>query len=309
MASAASRFPLLEGESIGVVASGFAVRRPAVRAGIERLTALGFRVITGSRLFARDGYFAGSDRERAADLNRMFRHRTLRCIWFARGGYGTARLLPLLDWDALAERPKLLIGYSDVTALFARVVGDGLAPCVYGPMVGELADDAAFDASSLAGALCGEPVEIKFSPSRVLRHGRAAGPLMGGNLSVLAHLLGTPYAPRLAGAILLLEDAGEEVYRLDRLLTHLALAGAFDGLAAVALGRFVVPETRRSYPPDRPFKTVLRELFAARGIPVVTDLPFGHIPRKYSLPLGALAELDTRRGRLLVSGNYSTGRR
>jgi muramoyltetrapeptide carboxypeptidase len=297
----ASRFGRLGAEeTIGVVATGFAVRRAAARAGIARLRAAGHRVVEGAHLFDRHGCFAGADRDRARDLNRMLRDPRVRCVWFARGGYGTARILAQVDWDALARDPKLLIGYSDLTALFARPSSEGIAPCVYGPVVAELGDAAAYDARSLARALQGEEHEIRFPAARVIAPGVARGPLLGGNLTVLVHLLGTPWAPRLDGAILLLEDAGEELYRLDRLLAHLTASGALDRVAGVVLGRFVVPKRKRAFPPDRTFAETIADAFGSLGVPVVSHLPFGHVPGKHALPLGVGAELNTRAGRLTI---------
>jgi len=293
--------PLAAGETVAVVATGFAVRRAAVRAGIEKLEALGYRVAAGEHLFDRRGYLAGDDRDRARDLNRMLRDRRVRCVWFARGGYGTARILSMVDWEAIAEDPKLMIGYSDLTALFARPSADRVAPCVYGPVVAELGDDAAYERSSLARALRGAEIVIPFPAARVIRGGVARGPLLGGNLTVLAHLLGTPFAPRLDGAILLLEDAGEEGYRIDRLLAHLGGSGALARVAGVALGRFVVPKRKRSFPPDRPFAEILADAFGSLGVPVVSHLPFGHVPGKRALPLGAESVLDTRAGKLTIA--------
>src|SRR5262245_2779455 len=220
---------LREGDSVAVVAPGFAVRAAALRAGLAALRDMGFKVQVGEHVLSRHGYLAGTDAQRAADLNRAARDRRVRGIWFARGGYGTARLLDRLDWKALDGDPsRVFVGYSDATALFSPILRHGGSLCLYGPMVSELGDAKAYHAGSLKALLRGESWAIRFSPSQVIRPGRAQGRLLGGNLAVLTHLLGTPHAPDWKGALVLLEDVGEEVYRIDRMLQHLRMTGALD---------------------------------------------------------------------------------
>ena len=298
--------PLLQrGDVVGVVAPGFAVRPGRLRSGLRALRQMGFRVVLGEHAEAQRGYLAGSDGQRAADLNRMLRDPDVRAIWFARGGYGTARLLDDLRWTAFERRPKLLIGYSDLTALFARVVRRTSRVCLYGPVVTELGDPATYHAGSLRRLLRGMPVAVRFGKRQVLRGGRAVGRLAGGNLTVLSHLWGTRHAPELRGRVLFLEDVGEEAYRLDRMLTQLRMTGALKGVRAVLLGSLVAPP-RRGFPPDRPVIELIEETFLPLGVPVVTDLPAGHLPGKRTLPLGGRVELDTATGRLTL---WPTARR
>jgi muramoyltetrapeptide carboxypeptidase len=285
---------------VGVVTTGFAVRPRSLKAGVARLRAMGLTVILGEHVLSQDGYLAGSDELRLADLNRLLRDSSVQAIWFARGGYGTSRLLDRVDWVALSTHPKLLIGYSDLTALFAPAIERTGRVCVYGPVVSELGDPGAYHAPSLGRLLRGQPVDLPVPRRQVLRAGRARGRLLGGNLTLLVHLLGTRHAPDLRGAILLLEDVGEEVYRLDRMFVQLRMSGALREVRAVALGSFDAPPTERDFPPDRDLEEVVRESFVPLGIPVVTGLPVGHVPRKRPLPLGGLAELDTTAGLLRV---------
>lgn len=289
---------LRHGDVVAVVAPGFAVRPRALRAGIAWLHAQGFEVEVGEHVLRRDGYLAGSDEQRAGDLNRALRDPRVRALWFARGGYGTARLLDRIDWQALERREPLLVGYSDATALFAALAPRARRICLYGPTVSELGDPGAFDAGSLLARLGGEPLRMRFGARQVLCAGRARGRLAGGNLTVLSHLMGTPRAPALRGRILLLEDVGEEAYRIDRMLEQLRSAGALAQLSGVLLGDFDAPPRKR-FPPDRPLTRIFREFFEPLGVPVVRGLPFGHLAGKHTLPLGALASLDTRRGLLL----------
>ncbi len=285
--------PLLErGDTVAVVSPGFAVRRRPLAAGLAALRRMGFRVVTGEHVLDRAGYLAGSDEQRAADLDAVIRDAGVDAIWFARGGYGAARLLERVDWRALRRSGKPLIGYSDVTALFAAALSRTACPCLYGPVVSELGDPAAFHRPSLRAALRGEALTQRLRPRQVLAPGRARGPLAGGNLTVLSHLWGTRWAPDLRDAVLFLEDVGEETYRLDRMLTQLRSTGALARVRGVLLGG-LVPAPRRRFPPDRDLGELLRETFLPLGVPVVTGLPAGHVRHKRTLPLGGRTEIDT----------------
>ncbi len=279
-----------------MLAPGFAPRPRALTAGLRRLERMGFRVVRGAALEAREGYLAGTDEQRADDLNTLLRRNDVRAIWFARGGYGTARLLERIDWAALRGRSKTLIGYSDLTALYSTVLRGPRRVCLYGPVVTELGDRRSYHLASLRSLLAGEPTALRFRRRQVVTEGRARGRLLGGNLSVLVHLLGTPFAPRLRGSVLLLEDVGEETYRLDRLLTHLRMSGELDGVRAVLLGSLDPAPSGREFPPDRPLAEVVRETFLPLGVPVVTGLPVGHVAAKRTVPLGGRAEVDTAAG-------------
>jgi len=295
---AAPRRPLLsKGDTVAVVSPGFGVRAADLAAGVKRLDELGFRVVTGDHVLDRDGYLAGSDAARAEDLNRAIARPEVRAVWFARGGYGAARLLDRVRWDRLTRAPKTLIGYSDVTALFAAASLRTACACLYGPVVAELGDARHYHLGSLRAALRGEPSVVRFPRSAVVRSGRVRGPLVGGNLTVLVHLLGTRYAPDPRGAILFLEDVGEPAYRLDRMLTHLRMSGWLRGVAGVVLGSFEAAP-RRSFLRDRPVADLVRETFAPLGVPVVTGLRAGHVPGKHTLAFGCEARLDTRAGTL-----------
>lgn len=261
---------------------------------------MGFIPVPGEHVRRVDGYLAGDDGLRILDLNCALRDRSLEAIWFARGGYGTARLLDFVDWAALRRHPKILVGFSDLTALFAAAQRRGAGVCLHGPTVADLAVDGAWHAGSLRTALGGGSQTLRLTRAQIVAPGRASGPLAGGNLTVLTHLLGTRHAPKLDGAVLFLEDAGEESYRVDRMLTHLRQAGALDRVAAVVLGWFDAPATRRAFPGDRPVEQVLRERLGTLGVPVVTGIPSGHRSGKRTLPLGGVAWVDTARRTVLL---------
>jgi muramoyltetrapeptide carboxypeptidase len=285
---------------VGVVSPSFAVRPDWLAAGVAALRRRRFRVRVGDHALEQDGYLAGPDAARAADLDAMLRDPEVRAVWFSRGGFGVARLLDAVDLAPLRRDPKLLVGHSDLTALFGLVQGRLGLPCLHGPFVSELGRPETFHAPSLRASLRGEAVRLPFRRSQVLRPGRARGVLAGGNLTVLAHTLGTPLAPSLEGSVLLLEDVGEEAYRLDRLLQHLRLAGVLASAAAVLVGSFDPPPTQRAFPGDRAARTLLEETLSPLGVPVVTGLPLGHVPGKWTVPLGGTATVDTRAGHVVL---------
>lgn len=273
------------------MAPGFAVKPASLHAGVAVLERLGYRVRLGEHVLSRYGYLAGDDEQRASDLRSLLGRRELSALWFARGGYGTARLLPEIPWATLRRDPKLLIGYSDLTAMFNAVVDRTPAICLYGPGVAELDDRRAWHGPTLRTLLAGRPLTMRLARKDILAEGRAAGRLIGGNLSVLTHLLGTPYEPDFRGAILFLEDVGEQTYRVDRMLTQLRQSGALRKVAGVLLGAMSVPPRRR-FPPDRQLDEVLHEALVPLGVPVIGGLVAGHVARKRTLPLGAHTEID-----------------
>jgi muramoyltetrapeptide carboxypeptidase len=248
-----------------------------------------------SDVSARRAYLAGDDARRAEEWREAVADPEARAIFCARGGYGAMRILPAVDPAPLLARPKTLVGFSDVTALHAALNRAGLAT-VHGPVLTQLGrtpDDALRHLEALlledpprAGAWDSPAPGAGIVGERTVRPGRASGPLLGGTLTILAHLAGTPYAPRLDGAILLLEDVGEKPYRLDRCLTQLRLAGALAGVAGLALGRLTACDDAGVLGAD-----VLREAAAALGVPAVEGFPVGHEDANFAVPLGARATL------------------
>ena len=288
---------LRRGDPVAVVAPGFAVAPDRLAAGIRVLEKRGFDVRPGRSVRAVRGYLAGPDEDRLWDLAGALSDPDIRAVWFARGGYGTARLLDRLPWKRLRDRSPgpVLIGYSDLTALFSSWLRRFPGRCLYAPVVSELGRRGSWHDPSLRAALEGRDYEVSYRRNQVLVPGKAAGRLLGGNLTVLSHLAGTRHAPPVRGAILALEDVGEEVYRLDRMLQHLRMAGWFRGLAAVLLGRFDPPSPAREFPGDRPLGEILLETFEPLRVPVVHGLAFGHVDAKRTLPLGDIAVVDTDR--------------
>ena len=302
MANSSEAQPLLKrGDTVGIVAPGFAPAPARLQAGIKALDRAGYQVRVGEHVRGLHGYFPADDSDRAADLNAMVRDREVKAIWFARGGYGSARLLPHVNWNALRRSGKLFIGYSDVTALAMAALRKGGTSWMYGPVVTEIGVDRTYHKAGFARLLAGRDDQLKFRKDRILNPGRAEGRLLGGNLTVLVHMLGTRWMPSLDGSVLVLEDVGEETYRLDRAISHLRLSGALDQVAGICFGRLNPPPARRRFPPDRSLHAMLKDLTGDLPAPVVYDLSFGHIPGKRVLPLGGWATLDSATRTLSLS--------
>ncbi|MBX6382708.1 MAG: LD-carboxypeptidase [Microbispora sp.] len=264
---------LRPGDTVALVAPSGPVDPVRLERGTEVLTGLGLRVVHGESILAREGYLAGSDEARAADLRDAWCDPGVAAVVCARGGYGATRLLGLLDWDAMAAAgPKILLGSSDITALhraFAERLG---VATLFGPMpatavIGGPDGPEPATLAHLREALFegGTPAPIK--GGRVIVPGRAEGRLTGGNLALLAALCGTPYALRARGRIVLLEDVTEEPYRIDRMVTQLLQAGCLDGAAGIVLGSWV--DCGDPLP-------MLAERLAPLGVPVLAELPVGH---------------------------------
>jgi muramoyltetrapeptide carboxypeptidase len=274
----------------------------ALRRGIAWLERRRFVVVRGDHLMDRRGYLAGQDGDRAGDLGRALADPDLKAVWLARGGYGSQRILDRIDFAPLRSHPKSLIGYSDATVLHAAAWTLARVSTLHGPMVSELADPSAYDAAALGRALSGAPLRFAFPRRSVLRAGRGSGPIVGGCLSLLVGLLGTPFDLDTRGTILFWEEVGEEPYRIDRMLAQLRLAGRLRGLRGMLVGRLVRCRARRREN-DVPLAEILRDHLAGTDYPVVIDFPAGHCRGKMTLPLGRAARLDTAACRLTIAGS------
>jgi muramoyltetrapeptide carboxypeptidase len=292
-------FRLMPGDRVAVVAPSGPVRAAALESGLALLRRRGFEVAAGGHVRDRRAYLAGMDEDRAADFNRALRDRSVRAVWLARGGYGLPRILDRLDLGRLKEDPKILIGYSDATALFSAVLRIAPSPIVHGPMVGTLADRKTYHAPSLWRVLSGVPMDYRLARSAIHRAGVAEGPIVGGCLSLLASVAGTPYEPPLDGAILFWEDVHEEPFRLDRMLAQLRHAGWLGRIRGMIVGRLLDCRAAKREN-DVPLRDILDAHLVGTDYPVVTDFPAGHAPGQRALPLGVPARLDTRSGRLDV---------
>ncbi|MGW6557277.1 S66 peptidase family protein [Streptomyces hydrogenans] len=293
---------LRPGDRVAVVAPSGPVPGPALAAGLDVLRGWGLDPVVAPHVLDTHpdiGHLAGTDRDRARDLTEAWCDPTVAGVLCARGGYGAQRMVDLLDWTAIrAAGPKVFVGYSDVTALHeALAVRAGFA-ALHGPMpaVSVFADDPATRESLRATLFEPETVRVLgLGTARPLVPGRAAGVTLGGCASLLAADLATPHArPSARGGLLLLEDVGEEPYRLDRILTQLLRSGWLDGVAGVALGSWA------ECGPYEEVRAVLADRLGGLSVPVVEELGFGHGPTALTVPLGLPAVLDADAGTLTV---------
>jgi len=292
--------PLRAGDPIAVVAASGPVSRRRLEAGIEVLRGWGHDVDRGPSILMRRGFLAGPDERRAADLNAAIRRSDEPAIFFARGGWGAARLLDRIDFDRLRARPRVLLGYSDLTTIFMALQRPGRPyPYRYGPHVSELGDPPSFDSRSLGAALRLPSHRLVHSLAgcRILRPGRGRGTLIGGCLTLLTGLLGTRYDSSWDGCLLFWEDLNEPPYRIDRMLQHLRLAGKLERLAGMIVGRLHGCEAKPPTP-GRPIGDLILEATTGTSYPIVLNFPAGHIPRKRTLLMGVPAEIETARRRL-----------
>jgi len=287
---------------VRVVAPAGPVSIEALEAGLTWLRRQDCEVVEAVHLRGTWGHLAGRDADRAADLMEAFLDPRADLVWAARGGFGCARLLRLLDWERLAEvsDPPLLVGYSDLTSLQCALWTRLGWPCLHGPMsateLGGGIDGATLD-SLLPFVTHGPAPEcaqcITLSKEQLLAPGLAEGPLLGGNLSVLSSMLGSPWFPDCRGVVLFLEDYGEFPFRVDRHLAQLMNAGVLSEVSAILLGHF--PECLEPDPEKSTFSVdeLFEQYFAPLGIPVIRGLPFGHAAPRISLPVGGLAVVNT----------------
>ena len=291
--------PLAPGARVALVAPAGPLRGEAdVARGMDNARCLGWEPVVGRHVLRRRGYFAGTDAERLADLNAALADPRVDGVWCLRGGYGAMRLLEAVDYAALARRPKALVGFSDITALHAAVgVRTGLVT-YHGPVARGLLPERS--AASLRAAVAAHADPCGVAPAaRTLRGGRAEGRLAGGNLALLAALAGTPWAPSLDGAILVLEDVNEAIYRVDRMLRQLLLAGMLRECRAIVFGQCTDCPTE-SDDGARTLDDVLVELADLLRVPCLAGIPMGHVDEQWTLPLGARAVLDADAHRLHV---------
>jgi muramoyltetrapeptide carboxypeptidase len=286
---------LKRGDVVRVIAPASPFDPELLEQGISVLRErMGFEPRYRQDLLARRRYLAGDDARRLDEWQEAVGDPVARGIFCARGGYGAMRILDRIDPAPLLARPRVLVGFSDVTALHASLNRAGLAT-VHGPVLTQLGRAPAEAVDHLAALLTRAPAPDGSGPpapgaglvgEAAVRSGRAEGPLLGGSLTLLAHLCGTPFLPSLRGAILALEDVDERPYRLDRYLTQLRLAGALEGLAGVALGQFTECDAQGVRGLE-----VVREWAAELGVPAAEGFAFGHQDRNLALPLGARAAL------------------
>ena len=282
--------------TLAVAAPAGAIDRAKLEAGVSVLVELAPQALlrVDESVLRQEGYLAGADAERAAHLAELMTAPDLGAVLCARGGFGTSRLLPLLDLDALAASRRLLMGSSDCTALLNALAAKGLV-VLHGPMISQLPRLDQTSRGAFAQLFSGQPQWPLVLAGNPVSPGKAEGLLWGGNLTMLCHLLGTPWMPPLQGGILFLEEINEPPYRLDRLLTQLELAGVLGQITGLALG-----ELSNSGDDSAQLSDLAARRLGGLGLPMLSGLPFGHGPCNMPLPIGAWAELDAGAGLLTV---------
>jgi len=302
---------LKPGDTLALINPSNAIyEREPYRLAAESLQALGFQVREAPNLRARHGHFAGTDAQRAADVNAMFADPAVQGILALTGGSGGNRILPLLDYALIRHHPKVLAGFSDVTALINAVNAQTGLVTFHAPM--GTSDWNSFSVEHFRGALVDAQPLLLANPRdaggdgpvqrsgriTTLRGGVARGRLLGGNLAVLSSMAGSPYWPAFDGTILLLEDVNEYIYRVDRMLSTLKNAGVLQRVAGVVLGAFTNCGPGDGHYGTLTLDEVFDDYFLPLNVPVYRGALFGHIRRKFTLPIGLDVEVDASAGTL-----------
>jgi len=287
------RHVIRPGARVALVAPAGPLRGPEdLQHAMNNVRSLGWEPVAGASVLSRDGYLAGTDEQRLTDLNSAIVDEAIDAIWCIRGGYGAMRLLEHVDYDGLRRRAKVLIGYSDITALHAAIATRCDIVTYHGPTA--RAALTPFSRDSLERALRGEDPFGRAASAETLRGGCARGRLVGGNLAILCALAGTRFEPSYENAILVLEDVNEAVYRIDRMLTQLRLGGQLSRCRGIVFGQFTdIPcDAPEESVGARNLNDVLGEVAASLKIPCIVGAPLGHIADQWTFPSGAEVELD-----------------
>lgn len=300
---------LKAGDTVGLINPAGATFHPDdVNYAAETLAALGLKMRTGEHLLDRYGYLAGTDTARADDVNKMFANRDIAAILTLRGGWGCNRLLELLDYDTIAKNPKILMGYSDITSLLLALNAKTGLVTFHGPVgistwnrfsTGYV-EKLLFNAEIFSMENPREPGDnLARSQDRILtiNGGKAKGRLLGGNLSVLAAMVGSKYLPGFKGNILFLEDVREDIYRIDRMLTQLKLAGILDQISGLVFGQCSDCGPGKGFG-SLTLEEVLDDHIKPLGIPAWYGAMIGHIENKFTIPLGIETEIDADNGKI-----------
>ena len=292
---------LKQGDRVGVVAPAGPVDPKILKKGLRALERMGFNPVLGKHVLARDRYLAGTDEQRAEDLNGLFGDPEIKGIFCARGGYGSNRVLLGLDSSIIRRNPKVFVGSSDITLLLLFLVQQCSLVTFHGPMVAGNFGRYPMPKSKhqFSEILFGNRVSKRLTAkgSHVFKSGIAEGRVIGGCLTLLCRSLGTPWEVKTRNKILLLEDVNEPLYKIDGMLCHLKQAGKFNGVRGIVFGEMV---NCQSFGPDRrnkesgSFKGILRDVFANSSFPILTNFPSGHGREMLTLPMGVEARLDTK---------------
>lgn len=300
---------LRKGDVIGVIAPASPMKLALLESGVRYLEGLGYRVKLGKHVFKTHGYLAGTDKERAQDFNNMFRDRRVQAIICVRGGYGTPRLLPLLDYEAMQQHPKIFVGYSDLTTIQLAMFKHAGLITFSGPMVaaemGRGIDpftEENFWRMITSAFPFGEVQKPNGENYAAIAKGKVAGRLIGGCLSLIAPIAGTRHLPSLDKKIFFVEDVGEAVYRWDRYFVQLRELGLLQRIGGFMLGHTTDCQSPEN-DPSLTFDDLMRDYIKPLKVPAISGLDYGHGRVKHTIPIGARAELEisSRRARLTIT--------
>lgn len=287
--------PIKKGDTIGLVApAGSLIDKDKFTAGVQILEKKGFAVKFNRKLLNTRGYLAGSDQERADEFNKLWSDPEIKAIVAARGGYGCLRMIDLIDMKQIRKSPKILIGFSDLTVLLAAIHKKTGLVTYHGPVVTTLSSINRISQKSFFDTLLGKtPSQIIPDRLKIIKGGTAKGLLLGGNLTTLVHMIGTPYEFPWNNTILFLEDISEKPYSLDRLITHLSKARRLQKIKGLILGAFTDKNnTERSVIQNTAYSRI-SELLADKNIPIWANFPVGHANQNVTLPIGVEVQMDS----------------
>lgn len=292
--------PLSNGDTIGLVTPSSPMLPGRLEMGVSYLKKKGFKVKLGNHLHGADRFLAGRDEDRAEDIMNFFTDESVKAIMATGGGYGSQRILPLLDYDQIRANPKWVSGFSDTTALqLGLLKKSGLVTCS-GFVFGDL-DNGDLSPSidqSLMACLMDKAFQI--TEGIMVQSGIAKGPLVGGNLETLIALMGTPYQPDFKDSILLIEDVGAEPFQVDCRLSQLELAGIFEQVSGVVFGQFAHCSSKYFPKRDGTVDDVIVDWTSRLKVPCMKEFPYGHVERRYVLPIGKNARLNADKGILTI---------
>ncbi len=300
---------LVKGDTIGVIAPASSLAPADFDKALQNMSDLGFKTKVGKYARGRKGFLAGTDKERLEDLHWAFSDPEIKAVWCVRGGYGVSRLLPAVDFNLIKKNPKVFIGYSDITALHLAISQNCGLVTFHGPVAASVYSD--YPKKHVTNVLMNpsapykvelssdnQAKESKLFKTEVITKGKCQGRLVGGNLSLLTALAGTPFGlQNTKGKILFTEDVGEQPYRIDRMLTQLRQSIDMRALAGIALGVF--EDCNSKDPLSQSLIEVVKDRLGDLGIPVIYGLSFGHIRDQFTLPVGIEAELDTENAAMI----------
>jgi muramoyltetrapeptide carboxypeptidase len=294
---------LRRGEVIGLVAPAGALWRPdRVEGCVRYLEGQGYRVEVGAHALGNDGAFSGTDDERLCDLNGMLRDPRIRAILALRGGYGTPRLLDRIDYAAVRRDPKIVVGYSDITALQMALYRKTGLVSFSGPLgavefasAPDPVTEESFWRLVTSRRTRGRLPLPDDEPLVTRQKGLGEGPLLGGCLSLVVALLGTPFSPDYRGAVVALEDVHEQFHRIDRMITQLRLAGVLGRATGLLLGRFTHTTAADLAHPFHDLEAIWRSVLHGVQAPILEGVPYGHVPRKVTLPWGIPVRVDGKK--------------